>query len=157
MNRSRKDIIVLGLGNPLMADEGIGGFLIDRLIEKKDDYPDVEFIDAGTGGMAMLHLIAERKKVIIIDCAYMNKAAGTMIRFSPDDVESVKKLMHYSLHEIDILKVIELARRLNQCPDDIVILGVEPEKIELKDSLNPALMKNIDGYLETVRSLLQPE
>ena len=105
----------------------------------------------------MLHLIAERKKVIIIDCAYMNKTPGTMIRFSPDDVESVKKLMHYSLHEIDILKVIELARRLNQCPEDIVILGVEPEKIELKDGLNPALVKNIDGYLETVRSLLQPE
>ena len=44
----RNDIVVLGLGNPLMADEGIGGFIINKLLEKKDSYPEVDFLDAGT-------------------------------------------------------------------------------------------------------------
>ena len=65
-NEMKNEIIVLGLGNPLMADEGIGGFLVNKLLEKKDSYPGIVLVDAGTGGMAILHLIAERKKVIIM-------------------------------------------------------------------------------------------
>ncbi len=61
-NKIINDIVVLGLGNPLMADEGIGGFLINKLLEKKDSYPDIDFVDAGTGGMAIMHLIAERNR-----------------------------------------------------------------------------------------------
>ena len=154
-NKTKNDIVVLGLGNPLMADEGVGGFLVNKLLEKKDSYPEIDFIDAGTGGMAILHLIAERKKVIIIDCAYMNKAPGTIVRFTPQDVKTIKQLIHYSLHEIDILKVIAIARQLNQCPDEIVIFGIEPEKIELQNNLNSALLKNIDKYLATIESELQ--
>ena len=151
----RNDIVVLGLGNPLMADEGIGGFLINKFLEKTDSYPDIDFIDAGTGGMAVLHLIAKRKKAIIIDCAYMNKSPGTMVRFTPQDVKSVKKLLHYSLHEIDILRVIKFTRQLDQCPDDIVIFGIEPKKIELQDDLTPELLTKIDEYLETIEAELR--
>ncbi len=114
VDKMRNDTIVLGLGNPLMADEGVGGFIIDRLLEKKESYPGIDFIDAGTGGMSILHLIAERKKAIIIDCAYMGKSPGSIVRFTTKEVSTVKKLLHYSLHEVDILKVIDLARQLNQ-------------------------------------------
>ena len=154
-DNTKNDIVVLGLGNPLMADEGVGGFLVNKLLEKKDSYPGIDFIDAGTGGMSILHLITERKKVIIIDCAYMNKAPGAIVRFTPQDIKTIKKLIHYSLHEIDILKVITFARQLKQCPDDIVIFGIEPEKIELQNNLNPALLKKIDEYLEAIESELQ--
>ena len=149
------DIVVLGLGNPLMADEGIGGFVIDKLLEKKDSYPNVDFIDAGTGGMAILRLIADRKKAIIIDSAYMSKLPGTMVKFRPQEVQSVKNLLHYSLHEIDILKVIDLASQLNQCPDEIVIFGIEPEKIEFREGLSLSLQKKTDEYIETIKSELQ--
>ena len=154
-DNTKNDIVVLGLGNPLMADEGIGGFIINKFLEKKNSYPEVDFVDAGTGGMSILHLIAERKKVIVIDCAYMNRAPGTMVKFTPQDVKTIKQLIHYSLHEIDILKVIEFARQLNLCPDDIVIFGIEPEKIEFQINLNPALLKKIDEYLETIEGELQ--
>lgn len=151
----KNEIIVLGLGNPLMADEGIGGFLVNKLLEKKDSYPGIDLVDAGTGGMAILHLIAERKKVIIIDCAYMGKTPGMMVRFGPQEVQSVKKLLHYSLHEIDILKVIALARQLNQCPDEIVIFGIEPEKIELREGLSLTLQKKTDEYIEAIKIEMQ--
>ena len=148
----RNDIVVLGLGNPLMADEGIGGFIISKLLEKKDSYPNVDFIDAGTAGMAILHLIAERRKAVIVDCAYMEKAPGSIEKFTPQEVKSVKKLLHYSLHETDILKVIELARRLDQCPAEIVIFGIEPQKIELKEGISPTLQKRTDEYLKKIET-----
>lgn len=151
----KNDIVVLGLGNPLMSDEGIGGFLIDKLLKNNDSYPHVDFIDAGTGGLAILRLVADRKKAIIIDCAHMGKKPGTMVKFSLQEVQSVKKLLHYSLHEIDILKVIELASQLDQCPDKIVIFGIEPEKIALGDGLSLALQKKTNEYIETIKSELQ--
>ncbi len=151
------DIVVLGLGNPLMADEGIGGFIVGKLLEEKDSYPNVDFIDAGNGGMSILHLITDRKKVIIIDCAYMGKEPGTMVRFIPQDVKTIKKLFHYSLHEIDILKVIELAGELSQAPEDVIIFGIEPEKIEFREGLTSTLQKKIDEYVKTIQAELAAE
>ena len=146
----KKDIIVLGLGNPLMSDEGIGGFLVGQLEKRTDEFAQAEFIDAGTGGMNLLYHLEDRKKVVIIDCAFMDAEPGTMKRFGPDEVVSVKKLAHLSLHEVDILKVIELAKRLGQCPEEIVIFGIEPESIEQKMELTKILADKIDDYIETI-------
>lgn len=144
------DVIVLGLGNPLMSDEGIGCFLIEHLLTRRRDYPSVEFLDAGTIGMSVLHIIANRKKVVIIDCAYMGAEAGEIKKFSPEDVKSVKKLAHQSLHEADLLKIIDISRRLGECPEEIIIFGIEPAKIELNMGLSGILMRRIDDYITAI-------
>jgi len=151
----RKDIVVLGLGNPLMSDEGIGGFLIEALSKKQDNFPDVEFIDAGTGGMSLLHLIADRDKVILVDCAYMNTEPGTIKKFTPQQVKSVKNLAHQSLHEADVLKIIDISRELDQCPRQIIIFGIEPERVELGHKLSDALSSRVSDYLDAIAAELQ--
>ncbi|MBL7106289.1 MAG: HyaD/HybD family hydrogenase maturation endopeptidase [Phycisphaerae bacterium] len=143
-------ILVLGLGNPLMSDEGIGGFLIEEFIRQKDKSPNVDFLDAGTGGMTLLTLIENRKKVIIIDCAYMGTEPGTIKRFTPQEVNSMKKLMHYSLHEIDILKVLVIAKKLDTCPPNVVIFGIEPFAVELRPQISNTLRKKIDIYIDEI-------
>ncbi|MBN2457176.1 MAG: hydrogenase maturation protease, partial [Sedimentisphaerales bacterium] len=104
-----------------MSDEGIGPAIVERFYKHAEDYPLIDFIDAGTGGMSILHLVANRRKAIFIDCAYMRAKAGTIRKFGPTEVRSVKKLAHQSLHEIDILNVISLLKKLDQQPKDIVI------------------------------------
>ncbi len=146
--------IVLGLGNPLMADEGVGPAVIERLGLIAEQYPDVEFVDAGAGGMTLLHLLDGRSKAILIDCAKMDTAAGTIRRFAPEQVESVKKLTHQSLHEADIMRIIEIARQLDQCPQEIVIFGIEPERIDVDRQLSPTIAAALDGYVELIRSEL---
>ena len=145
-NAGKKDTAVLGIGNPLMSDEGIGIHLIRKLSEHQDKFPSVEFIDAGTGGMNVLHLIANRKKVIIIDCVKMGNKPGTIKRFEPADVQTVKKMMHFSLHEADILRIIDISKQLGECPDQIVIFGIEPESLELGQKLSITLSGKIDAY-----------
>jgi hydrogenase maturation protease len=142
----RKDTVVIGLGNLLLSDEGIGIHLIRKLSEHQDKFPSVEFIDAGTGGMNVLHLIANRKKVVIIDCVKMGKKPGTIKRFEPADVQTVKKMMHFSLHEADILRIINLSTQLGECPNQIIILGIEPESLELGQKLSKTLSDKIDAY-----------
>ena len=144
-----KKTAVIGLGNPLMADEGIGGFLIEPLAANIV-HNEVDFIDAGVGGFSLLHLIADRRKVILIDCALMDTPPGTIKRFTMDQVASVKRLLHYSLHEADLFSILELAKQLDQCPNEIVIFGIEPAAITFGQNLSESLAKNIDVYLAAI-------
>lgn len=150
----KKDTVVIGLGNILLSDEGIGVHLVRRLSLLQCKFPLVEFIDAGSAGMNLLHLIANRKKAIIIDCAKMGDEPGTMRRFTPEKVQSVKRMSHYSLHETDILKVIELSKRLGECPDKIIFFGVEPASMEPGRDLSETLSAKIDSYTADIRKEL---
>jgi hydrogenase maturation protease len=142
-----KPMVVLGLGNPLMADEGIGVHLVERLAACAGEFPEVDFIDAGTGGLSILHHLEGRRKAIFIDCACMGEEPGVIKRFSPEDVESAKVLAHQSLHEADLLRIIAMARQLGQAPEQIVIFGIEPQRVEPALGLSPALRDKIDEYL----------
>ena len=150
----KKDTVVLGLGNPLLSDEGIGCFLIEQFLKKSHNYPDVDFIDAGTGGMAVLHLIENRKKAFIIDCAYMQTQPGTIKKFSPNEIKSVKKLKHFSLHEADIIKVIEISKQLNSCPDVLIFFGIEPQVVAPGQNLSKTLTEKTDRYMEFISTEL---
>ncbi len=150
----RKEIVVLGLGNEVMSDEGIGVKILRRFEEHSEAYPEVDFLDAGTGGVSVVHMIAERKKAVLIDCAKMGSAAGTIKRFTPADVKSVKELSDFSLHETDLLKVISLSETLGTCPGEIVIFGIEPEKIEPGGKISKSLSDNIEGYIALISKYL---
>jgi hydrogenase maturation protease len=139
--------IVIGLGNPLMSDEGIGVLLVGKLAEKFPGRENVEFYDGGTGGMSLLYKIENRYKVILIDCAKMGEPAGTIRRFTPDQVRSVKTLGHFSLHEVDILKVLELAAQFGDAPKEVVLFGIEPQSLELGSDLSKPLADQFENYI----------
>lgn len=143
-------IIVLGLGNPLMADEGIGTKLIEKLDSACGDYARADFIDAGTGGMTVLTYIAGREKAIIIDCALMGTEPGTIKRFTADEVVSVKKLSHLSQHDSDIINVIELSKQLGECPDEVVFFGIEPQTIDQTMKLTELIESKLDDYVAMI-------
>ncbi len=145
-----KPLVVLGLGNPLMADEGIGVYLIGRLAESAARYPSVDFIEVGTGGLAVLHYIEGRRKAVLIDCAFMNEPPGAIRRFTPEEVRSTKVLAHQSLHEADLMRIIDMARQLGQAPEQIVIFGIQPERIEPGQPLSRTLLDRIDEYVRAV-------
>ena len=146
----KKSTVVLGLGNPLMADEGIGVYLIERLGEQAAGYDDVDFIDAGTGGMSVLHLIDGRAKAVFIDCAFMDEAPGAMRRFAPEEVRSRKVLAHQSLHDADLLHILILAEQFGQCPEQVVIFGIQPEVVESRQEISKALLDKTEDYVREI-------
>jgi len=145
-----KKVLAAGLGNPLVSDEGVGVRIIERFQAQKDKFPDVEFVDAGTGGFALLHLIANRKKVILIDCALMGTRPGTIKRFAPEEVESIKKISGQSLHEADILKVVEMSKQLGEEPKEIIFFGIEPETITEGEELSETIRDRIEEYIKVI-------
>jgi hydrogenase maturation protease len=143
-------VVVLGLGNPLMGDEGIGVYLIEPLARSAAEHPSVEFIDAGTGGLAVLHYLQGRRKAILIDCALMGESPGAIKRFTPGEVQSTNVLAHQSLHEADLLRITAMAERLGQAPEQIVIFGIQPERVEPGQGLSQTLRNRIGEYLSAI-------
>jgi len=145
-----KPILIICLGNPLMRDEGVGIRLASELMEHLADNPDVEVMDLGTGGLSVIHAIEGREKIIFVDCAIMGQTPGLINRFTPKQVRSKKVRMRYSLHEGDLLNTLRLSRSLEQCPEDIVIFGIEPKEIAHSQRLTSELENNIQQYVQTI-------
>jgi hydrogenase maturation protease len=154
----KKAVIVIGLGNTLMSDEGVGVRVVQRLLDfaglrraqSSRRFPLVDFIDAGTGGMSILHFIRGKDKAIFIDCARMGEKPGVIRKFTPQEIKSTRVLAHQSLHEADLIKVIDLAGQLGQCPAQIVIFGIEPELVELGAELSKTLAGKLEHYVSVV-------
>jgi hydrogenase maturation protease len=150
----KKAVIVIGLGNTLMSDEGVGVRVVQRLLDFAGRFPSVDFAEAGTGGMSILHLIRGKDKAIFIDCARMSEEPGVIRKFTPQKIKSTKVLAHQSLHEADLIKVIDLAGQLGQCPAEIVIFGIEPQAVEPGCELSKILTDRFDEYVTTIRKEL---
>lgn len=143
-----KDILILGIGNILLKDEGIGVHVVNKLKEMQLP-PDVEVIDGGTLGIDLLFYIEGRKKVIVIDTVKAGEPPGTMYRFTDKDL-IIKKGALRSAHGIDFTDVIRAAEFLGTKPEEIVFIGVEPEIIDEGLELSPLLSKRIDPLIKLV-------
>jgi hydrogenase maturation protease len=139
---------IIGIGNPMMADDGIGPRLVAEL-EGSD--LGVDLIDMGTGGMQLVHVIAGYDAVLIIDSADMDLAPGQFRIFSPEDVVSLKETRAYSLHDWDLLRSIEISRNLGEAPERILIFAVQPRSLAMRDGLSPELERLIPAYVEELR------
>ncbi len=149
-SNDRKSCLVVGLGNPLMSDEGVGVEVVKRLENQHAPLDEVEFLDGGTGGVALVHAMANRRKCVFVDCARMSVSPGGIKRFGMKDVESAKRLPEMSLHEADLIEIIQLADHVGNCPEEIVIFGIEPESVEAGQGLSEKLKSSLPVYARKV-------
>lgn len=147
-------IVVIGLGNPLMRDEGVGLRVVRELESRRDRFPGVDFIEAGASALGALHSMAGRRKAVFVDCAFMGEPAGTIRRFKPEEARSIKRLAGFSLHEGDLMSSIELSRKLGECPDKIVIFGIEPDVVKMGEELSTLLSEWLPQYVAAVEAEL---
>jgi hydrogenase maturation protease len=138
--------VVIGMGNPLLSDEGIGVYLLEQL-KNRYDCDGFELRDLGTSGMSVLHAMAHKKKAVIIDCAFMGEEPGTIRRFNKDEVRSLKLVHGLSLHEGDLLSTLVLSESLGECPPHVVLFGIEPARLVLGEGLSDALLSQVERYL----------
>lgn len=143
-----KRICVIGIGNPLRCDDGIGIVLLNKLIEQKKSFPKkIEFIDGGTGGMNLLHVISRYDIVFIIDAMQLNAEPGYHRIFNTDEIRAIKKKDSVSTHADQLPQVIEISRQLKKLPKQLFIFGVQPKKISYKIGLSKELQSKVDILL----------
>jgi len=137
-----------------MGDEGIGPAIVERLGQVPLANDLAEYVDLGTRGLALLHVIDGRQKAVIIDCALMGLSPGQMRRFTLDQVAGTKVLSGVSDHQADLLGLLTLAKTLGQLPKEVVIFGIQPRLVGPGMHISEDLMARIDYYLETIMAEL---
>lgn len=143
----------MGVGNEFMGDDGIGPLLISRLKELEGFPTDVDLVDEGSGGMRIIHDLDGYDRVLIIDAADFGGAPGDYKVFRPEDVETVKEISGRSLHEMDLIKTIELARLMGKAPSEIMIMAIQPERVEMSHGISLPLRDRIDEYIGGIVSV----
>ena len=147
-----KKIGVIGIGNPLRKDDGIGIVLLEKLVEIKDDLPDnIEYIDGGTGGINLLHLFARFDIVVIIDAVNFGGEIARSKFFNSEDVISKNIQIKISSHGSNILKIIQLSKKLGENPDEIFIFGVQPKDMKPGTRLSYEIQENIDLLVNNLK------
>ena len=145
-------ILLLGVGNILLSDEGVGVRVVEAMKEIK--LPDnVELLDGGTGAFDLLDVMADRDKVIIIDAVKGGGEPGAVYRFSPDDTKAEVKFLT-SVHQISLLDTLSMARITGCSPRDIVIFGIEPREVDWGLELSPEVAAVVPKVIELVLSEL---
>ena len=129
MNESneRRPILILGIGNILLRDEGVGVRVIETLQQQKT--PDtIDLVDGGTSGADLIDILADRRKVIIVDAVDAGKLPGTIIRFEEGDLENITNSA-MSLHELGIAETLKMTAKLNCQPKEVIFFGIQPKDI----------------------------
>lgn len=148
-----KKLLIAGIGNLLLTDEGIGVHIVQELSRMK--LPEnVELADIGTASFDLLTFMEGKDKVIIIDALVSDDKPGTLYRLSPDDLISGKRKLLTSLHQFGIPQVLNLLRQKNP-KIKITIFGIVPKdyqtySIELTPELAKALPKIIQQIMESL-------
>ena len=146
MDNSR--ILVLGLGNVLLSDEGIGVHVI-RALEKKNLPGNVTLMDGGTTGFELIRLFEGMSKVIIIDAMKADLEVGSVVRLSPADIESYQDLP-FSVHQTGISTIIKQGK-INYPFTELVILGVAVNSYDtFATELSIAIQQKLPTILRAV-------
>ncbi len=144
-----KPILLLGLGNPLQADDGVGCRTAQVL--EKESLPDsVQVLDGGTPGIGLLSLIEGRERVIVIDAAEMGRAAGAVVRLAPDDIAPSGAPVTLSLHTAGFADALALAQALKMPLPEMVVFGVQPARVEWSEELSPAVQAAVGPLVKAV-------
>jgi hydrogenase maturation protease len=148
----RKKIAVVGVGNILMGDEGVGIEVVKRLEELPGigaGCDCIEIIDAGSGFLNIVSGLREYDKIIIVDAVHGGEAPGTVYRFRFEDVEG-RRAPDLSLHDFGVFESIQLERLVAPLPEDIVFYGVEPHSVRLSMELSDVVGAKVGYVVERI-------
>lgn len=147
-NVSPKKIVVLGVGNILLSDEGIGVHVANELMNMKFP-PEVTVVEGGTEGFRLLNIITDADRLIVIDAVRGHASPGSIYRFDIDEVRNVPSGFMTSVHQIGILEVIDLSLLIGKRPSTTVI-GIEPKSLDMSMELSPEVRDKVPKIIELV-------
>lgn len=144
----KNKVLVLGVGNSILSDEGVGVHLARRLQQEKFP-PNVEIQDGGTQGLELLDYMDDVAKLIIVDCVKAGEEPGTIYRFEPDKVDVIPKQYKISFHDLGIYDFLRIASIMETLPPTI-IFGMEPQSFEWGEELTPPIQAKLGKLQEFV-------
>jgi hydrogenase maturation protease len=148
-NKNEKHIMVLGVGNLIFTDEGVGIHVIRKLEERYGFPENVSIQDGGVLGINLLGVISAADHLIVVDAVKNGGKPGDLHRLEGKEIPK-RILAKNSLHQVDLLEALTLCQALDKVPETVII-GVEPKDIESVGlKLTPPVQEKMDSLLEMV-------
>ena len=152
LNHSYQDIKILGIGNLIRQDEGIGIHLLQAL---EHNLPDgIETLDGGTGGLLLLDYVEQARKLIVLDAAETGKEPGSTVLWRNDEVPYFMA-SKMSVHQVGFAEVLSLAKFRGKYPQEIAVVGIQPQTLDWGLDLSEPVQKALPEALNLVIALLE--
>jgi hydrogenase maturation protease len=143
------DLLVLGLGNVLLGDDGLGAAAVARV--ERDYYvpPGVRLVDGGTLGLSLLDLLTDSHYVILVDAVRTDGPPGTLVRLDGADVmDAVRDRL--SPHQVGVADLLDAARLIDSYPTAVTLLGLVPDAIDLAVARSSAVEGGLDELVSAI-------
>jgi hydrogenase maturation protease len=142
-------LLILGVGNLLLSDEGVGVHVAQELMEMNFP-PEVRVVEGGTDGFGLMHVLLEAERVILIDAVRGGGQPGSIYQFEIEDCPPFPDVFKTSVHQISILEVINLSGLIGSTPRTTII-GIEPQCLEMGMKLSPEVARAIPKVIRLVK------
>lgn len=149
--------IVIGLGNPILTDDGVGVLIANQVAERLTEKPaqDIHVTEASVGGLRLMELMSGYNRVILIDAFKLKNGnqPGKIHRMSLDDLQSISPTQHSaSAHDTSLVTALEAGRALGlPIPEEVIIFAIEVENIsDFSDKPTPAVANAIPKVTSAV-------
>jgi hydrogenase maturation protease len=142
-------LLILGLGNVLLRDDGVGSAAVAALIDAYDPPERVRVLDGGTLGLALLPYLEDAADVILVDAVNADAVPGTLVRLERDDVGPAVAT-RLSPHQIGVADLLDGAHWRDRYPSHLVLLGIVPESLDLEVGLSPHVAATLPRLVECV-------
>lgn len=151
---AKKRIKIIGIGNTLYTDEGVGVHIIPYLEEALKDYDGVEIIDGATDAMRLLEPVEEADYLIVIDAVNAGKPGGELIILRQEEIPKYYGVK-MSVHQIGFQEVLFAAQLRDRLPKEMVLFGIQPYSLELNVGLSDIVRKKIPEVVSLVVEQVQ--
>ena len=147
-------IVLLGLGNTLFGDEGLGIRALERLLERHRLPPGVAALDGGVLGLELLAHVEGATHLLVIDAVQTGRAPGALIRLEGGDIQAPLTLK-LSMHQVGFQEVLAMSALRGTTPPRLVVWGIEPATLETSLDLSEVVAARLDALVEAVVDELQ--
>lgn len=157
MMSETKKVVVLGVGNILLKDEGVGVRVVEELKKKYVFPPNVQLVDGGTQGLWLLSTLQDADHLIVVDAVLGRCEPGSIYRLEKDDLPKGLRAKQ-SAHDSDLIEALNLCALLDQSPESVIVIGIEPEDIspyglELTQKIQGRVQELMDRVLKELEAL----
>jgi len=153
---SGENILILGIGNVLWADEGFGVRCVETLQANWQMPANVTVLDGGTQGLYLLPFVTEAKRLLVFDAIDYGLAPGTVRVVEGDDVPRFMGAKKMSLHQTGFQEVLMSALLVDALPESLVLIGVQPSELEdFGGSLRPEVRERMPEVLSLALAKLR--
>jgi len=133
------ELTVLGIGNILMSDEGVGVRLMEAVRDGRRWPSGVEFIDGGAGGLGLLNVIESARRLVVFDAAEMQLPPGQCRVITPEQISDEPADHSASMHDVPFMETVGLCKQFGRSPELIRLLVVQPQTIQFGRQLSEVI------------------